>query len=133
MSMLTRARSIGRHRGKTPAQLRAELDEATCHLVAMATEIDELRAEQTRFVGRLDEAAINLGTAHEEIRQLEAVVRLRDQEIARLNHRIDVGIKAEHVIAKTQPIPIISRVRPLYEAIPGSTDPTQVPTSALRP
>lgn len=80
----------GRHRGKSPAQLRAELDEATCHLVAMATEIDGLR--------------VNLGTAGKEIRQLEDTVRLRDRTITDLERRLHVGILAEHVIAETQPM-----------------------------
>lgn len=70
MSMLTRARSLGRHRGKTPFQLRAELDEATCHLVAMATEIDELKAERNQLEGQLDEAGIDYSGALDDLRQV---------------------------------------------------------------
>ncbi|MEU6990296.1 hypothetical protein ABZ953_06495 [Streptomyces sp. NPDC046465] len=109
MSMLTRARSIGRHRGKTPAQLRAELDEAICIGLAQQTLIAELTAERTRLEGQLDAAGIELSGAREDlraarkqIRHLEAIVLLRDRKIDDLNRKIDVGVKAEHVISKTQ-------------------------------
>lgn len=69
MSMLTRARSLGRHRGKTPAQLRSELDTATCHLVAMATEIDELKAARNRLEAQLDEAGIDYSGALDDLRK----------------------------------------------------------------
>ena len=109
--MLTRARSLGRHRGKTPAQLRTELDEAACKLIGLTTEIDELKAERTRLEAQLDQAGIELSgarvssrAAKQSIRHLEAIVLLRDREIDKLNERIRVGIGAEHVIAKTQEI-----------------------------
>lgn len=109
--MLTRARSLGRHRGKTPAQLRAELDEADCKLIELATEIDQLKAARDQLEQQLDEAGIELSGALEDlraakqsIRHLDAVVLLRDTEIDKLNERIRVGIGAEHVIAKTQEI-----------------------------
>lgn len=125
--MLTRARSLGRHRGKTPAQLRAELDRATCELVGLATEIDSLRAERNQLEGQLDEAGIDLsGTredlalARKEIGQLEEAVDLRDRTIADLQRKVDVGVKAEHVIAATQELDTeqIKRicVMPLHEA-----------------
>ena len=102
--MLTRARSIGRHRGKTPTHLRTELDEVVCKLIELTTENDQLEA-------RLDTAGIELSGAREDtraakqsIRHLEAVVHLRDREIDKLTERIRVGIGAEHVIAKTQEI-----------------------------
>lgn len=67
--MLTRARSLGRHRGKTPAQLRSELDAATCHLVAMATEIDELKANRNQLEAQLDQAGIDYSGALDDLRQ----------------------------------------------------------------
>ncbi|MFF2475136.1 hypothetical protein [Streptomyces sp. NPDC058066] len=57
------------------------------------------------------------------IAQLEAAVELRDQEIADLKRRVDVGVKAEHVIAKTQPIPV---VMPLHQSPMAATDPAAV-------
>ncbi|MEU5900652.1 hypothetical protein [Streptomyces venezuelae] len=109
MSMLTRARHIGRHRGKTPAQLKKELDQAGCTLIGLATEIDGLRAERDRLEAQLDAAGIelsgvrdDLSAARKQIRHLDAVVLLRDRKIDDLNRKIDVGVKAEHVISKTQ-------------------------------
>jgi chromosome segregation ATPase len=134
--MLTRARSLGRHRGKTPAQLRADLDQATCELVGLATEIDDLKAARSHLEGQLDEAGIDLSgaredlaLAREEIRQLEEAVELRDQTIADLERKVDVGVKAEHVIARTQEIPVITRVMPLHESPMAVADPGRVPPS----
>lgn len=42
--------------------------------------------------------------AERELAQAEATIRLRNQEISDLKRRVDVGVKAEHVIAKTQEI-----------------------------
>ncbi|MYY79693.1 MULTISPECIES: hypothetical protein [unclassified Streptomyces] len=112
--MLTRARHIGRHRGKTPAQLRAELDEAICIGLDQQTLIDELTAERTRLEAQLDAAGIELSGAREDlraarkqIRHIEAIVMLRDRKIDDLQRKIDVGVKAEHVIAATQPVPVL--------------------------
>ncbi|WP_030975218.1 hypothetical protein [Streptomyces sp. NRRL S-1824] len=109
--MLNRVRSLGRHRGKTPAQLRAALDEADCLLIGLATEIDEARRGRNAVEAQLDAAGIELSGAREDLAaarqtivQLEAVVKLRDQEIDKLAERIRIGIGAEHVIAKTQEI-----------------------------
>lgn len=40
--------------------------------------------------------------AEKALQQAEDVIRLRDRRIADLERRVDVGVKAEHVIAKTQ-------------------------------
>ncbi|WPO73978.1 hypothetical protein [Streptomyces sp. KN37] len=106
-------RTLGRHRGKTPAQLRAELDRADCTLIALATENDHLRAERDQLERQLDAAGIDLSGAREDlsaarqqIRHLSALVALRDQQIDDLTRKVDIGVKAEHVIAATQPIPV---------------------------
>jgi len=111
VSILDAIKSHGRHRGKTPAQLRTELDEADCKLIELATEIDQLKAARNQLQEQLDTAGIDLSGALEDlraaeqsIRHLDAVVLLRDMEIDKLNERIRVGIGAEHVIAKTQEI-----------------------------
>ncbi|MGW6531393.1 hypothetical protein [Streptomyces venezuelae] len=123
MSKLTRIRSAGRHRGKSPAQMRAELDEAICIGLAQQTLIAELTAERTRLEAQLDAAGIELSGAREDLQaarklngQLEAVVMLRDQKIDDLQRKIDIGVKAEHVIAKTQEIdtsPVQAAVAPV--------------------
>jgi hypothetical protein len=61
----------------------------------MAGEIDELAAERRRLADRLLRAT-------EAIRQLEGAVRYRERQIDDLNRKINVGVRAEHVIAKTQ-------------------------------
>lgn len=92
-------------------RLRKDIDQADCQLISLTTEIDELKAERTQLEAQLDQAGIELSgaredtrTAKQSIRHLEAIVHLRDREIDKLQRRIDVGIKAEHVIAKTQEI-----------------------------
>ncbi|MEU0393867.1 hypothetical protein ABZ208_13990 [Streptomyces sp. NPDC006208] len=60
MSILDTVRGHGRHRGKTPAQLRRELDTALCELVGAATRIGELWAERNQLEHLLDQAGIEL-------------------------------------------------------------------------
>jgi len=137
--MLTRARSLGRHRGKTPYQLRTELDEATCELVGMATEIADLKAERTKLEGELDTAAVDLSgmredlnLAREEIRQLEEAVELRNQQIGDLERKADIGALAEAAATRTQEIPVITQVLPLHQSPLAVTDPGRVPPSWAR-
>ncbi len=66
MSILQDLRTRARHRGKTPWQLvqtigrlEREADEATCQMVALATEVDELRGQRNELTGELDKAAID--------------------------------------------------------------------------
>lgn len=70
--MLTRARSLGRHRGKTPAQLRAALDTADCTLIGLATQVDELRAERAQLEDQLDKAAIKVSGALYDLQSMTA-------------------------------------------------------------
>ncbi|WP_171117878.1 MULTISPECIES: hypothetical protein [unclassified Streptomyces] len=66
-------------------------------------------------------------TAEKELQQAEEVIRLRDREIADLKRKVDVGVKAEHVIAKTQELSVdeIRKhcVMPLHQAPFATTDP----------
>ncbi|WP_326739096.1 hypothetical protein [Streptomyces sp. NBC_01022] len=144
MSVLTRISSLGRHRGKTPAQLRAELDEADCHLIALATEVDEARSAHTSVEAQLDAAGIELSGAREDlaaakrtVAQLEAVVKLRDQQIDELAERIRIGIGAEHVIARTQEIDardmqarFASGLVVTLARSPRAADPAHIPAQA---
>ncbi|WPO70252.1 hypothetical protein [Streptomyces sp. KN37] len=61
-------RTLGRHRGKTPAQLRAELDKADCTLIGLATENDGLRADRDQLERQLDAAGIDLSGARDALR-----------------------------------------------------------------
>ncbi|MGW4825043.1 hypothetical protein ACWEP4_40575 [Streptomyces sp. NPDC004227] len=106
MSLIGDARTRISHRGMTPWQLiqkigrlEREADEATSRIGNLTTENDGLRAERSQLEAQLRKTAVR---ASEEIRQLEGNIRLRNQRIADLERRVDVGVKAEHVIAKTQ-------------------------------
>jgi hypothetical protein len=67
-------------------------------------------------------------------------VRLRDQEIKRLNERITVGVNAEHVIAKTQEIDVSELRRRFDTGSPvrlgaspvATTNPGRVPPAWAR-
>lgn len=146
MALLQDVRTKARHRGLTPWQLvqkirrlEREADDATCKLVELATEVDEVKAERNRLEGDFDRAAIDrsaaledLALACEEIRQLEAAVELRNQRIEDLERKVEVGVKAEHVIAQTQEIPVITHVMPLHQSPRAVTDPGRVPPSWAR-
>ena len=104
-----RTRGRGRHRGATPAELRA------AHAVDVRT-IDALRAEVATLTLQLDQASVDVSGALEDLRvaraelaQAEQAVTDRDRRIADLEHRVAVGVRAEHVIADTQPCPVLDR------------------------
>lgn len=68
----------------------------------------------------------------------EADVEARDrwvadleQQVAGLERRWDIGVLAEAAAAKTQEIPVITRVLPLHEAPLATTNPGYVPAWAV--
>ena len=70
MSVVQDLRTRAKHRGLTPWQLiqkigrlEREADDHTCQMVAMATEIDELRADRNRLQDDFDRAAIDYSGA----------------------------------------------------------------------
>ncbi|MFH8751047.1 hypothetical protein ACH4GK_32100 [Streptomyces rimosus] len=67
-SPLAAVRSRARHRGKTPAQLRAECDDLVCTVVRLTAENDRLRAERARLEADFDRAAIDYSGALEDLR-----------------------------------------------------------------
>ncbi|MGW2267117.1 hypothetical protein [Streptomyces koyangensis] len=97
----------GRHRGATPAELRA------AHREDVRT-IDALRGTVADLMTKLDQAGIDFSGALEDVRvvraelaQAEQAVADRDRRIADLEHRLAVGVRAAHVIADTQPCPTL--------------------------
>ncbi|MFD7890643.1 hypothetical protein ACFV3O_19725 [Streptomyces albidoflavus] len=104
-----RTRTRGRHRGASPAELRA------AHAEDIRT-IDALRGTVADLMTQLDQAGIDFSGALEDLRvaraelaQAEQAVADRDRRIADLEHRVAVGVRAEHVIADTQPCPVLGR------------------------
>lgn len=78
MSMITRARSLGRHRGKTPLELRIALDAAETNTVCLTAALDQLGAENTTLEAQLDRAGIDLSGTREDLRVAnEEITRLR--------------------------------------------------------
>lgn len=96
-------RGVAKHRGKSGLQLLRELAAAELKVASLTAGIDQIAAERNTAEEQLDNAG-------QEIQQLEETVRLRDQQIADLEHRVEIGVKAEHVIAATQEIDV-SRLR----------------------
>lgn len=119
-------KGVGRHRGKSPVQLRRELDEATCHLVAMATEINELRAERTQLEQQLDEAGIELSGARNDLdiadreqRRLQDAVRAWE---ARWANAHPVSVPAPRDLRPSDERPTVptdvSSVRAIFPVVP---------------
>lgn len=99
----------GRHRGATPTELRA------AHAEDVRT-IDALRGTVAGLMTQLDQAGIDFSGALEDLRvaraelaQAEQAVIDRNRRIADLERRIAIGVRAEHVIADTQPCPVLDR------------------------
>ncbi|MGW7726290.1 hypothetical protein ACWGJ6_23510 [Streptomyces canus] len=122
-------RDHARHRGKSGLQLQRELAAAERKIASLTAGIDQISAERNDSEKRADDAQLALNTAGEEIRQLEEAVELRDRRIADLERKVDVGVKAEHIVAKTQEIDpeqvrqMCARPVPLHQAPFASTDP----------
>lgn len=78
---------------------------------------------------KVDDANERRDNAEKALRQAEATIRLRDHTITELRRKLDVGVKAEHVIAKTQELSVeeIQRhcVMPLHQS--PLADPAHVP------
>ncbi|MGY1579202.1 hypothetical protein [Streptomyces sp. MN13] len=100
-------RGTGAHRGKSGLELQRDLADAETQVARLTAGIDQISAERNTAERRADQAAIDLGIARKEIRQLEATIRLRDEQIADLQRKVDVGVKAEHIIAQTQELPAV--------------------------
>jgi chromosome segregation ATPase len=135
---ITLGRKARKHRGKSGLQLQKELAAAERRVAALTAGIDQVSAERNEANKRAEQAAIDLGTARKEIRQLEETVRLRDQQITDLQRKVDIGVKAEHVVTRTQELSVEEIRRhcikpvPLHEAPFATTDPAHVPAWASR-
>lgn len=74
--------------------------------------------------------------AEKERGQAEDIIRLRERRITDLERRLEVRVFAEAAAAKTQEIPVVTRVMPLREAAAAGrlgavTDPGQVTRAAV--
>jgi hypothetical protein len=90
----------GRNRGKhDPETVIGRLQHDNATLLNRQAEADDFFAILLHDVNEEKQRRLQ---AEKTIRQLEAVIRLRDQQIDDLIRKLEVGVNAEHVIAKTQ-------------------------------
>ncbi|MGY4901122.1 hypothetical protein [Streptomyces sp. 900116325] len=135
MSILnTVFRGTGTHRSKTPAQLRAELDDATCTLIALTTEIESLTVQRNSLEAQLDSAGIELSGAREDVAtqtaELIALRAFRDNATA---VTVGLGERDTSAMEDQATTPVGIDVKPLWEALgitpirvadaPAATDP----------
>jgi septal ring factor EnvC (AmiA/AmiB activator) len=76
----------------------------------------ELEAEVERRTGELAEEKETRQAIEKDRDAVERWVDYLEARLTDLEHRLDVGVKAEHVIARTQEIPAITRVLPLHQS-----------------
>jgi len=133
MSLLGTVRSHGRHRGKSPSQLRRELDTALCELSAQATRVSELWAERNELEAQLDTAGIDLSGVKLD---LEQATTERDALRAELANRDAITVPpmerdtSDGADQATQPIPVITLAQAFAGpviAVAGSSNPTNIP------
>jgi DNA replication initiation complex subunit (GINS family) len=119
-------RTRGKHRGQTPRQLiqtigrlEREANAATCQIVALATEVDQLTAERNELSARLDETVLANQAAIDDLtaERDELLAELAAVRAVEANaHRITVPpmVRDTAVIEDqaTEPIPVL----PLREA-----------------
>jgi chromosome segregation ATPase len=113
-------------------ELEESVDAGIKKIGRLTAAYDQLAAERNQLADQFDQAQIDLTVAREELRQAEETIRLRDREIADLERRVDIGVKAEHAVTQTQEIPIVQapqhRVVPLHES--PLADPAHIPAWA---
>ncbi|MGW7087607.1 hypothetical protein ACWGH2_29480 [Streptomyces sp. NPDC054871] len=91
MSILDTARAFADCRGLTRRQviqkvrkLVREADDAACRMIAMATEVDELKAERDEAQGNFDQAAIAYSGVLEDLRGVTDQLAVANAELAEL-------------------------------------------------
>ena len=97
----------GRHRRPSLAQLEQASHKDAATIAAQADLVADLR---TQLGATLREAAIaeeRARVAAGELAQAERAVEAQAERIADLEHRLAIGVRAEHVIADTQPCPVL--------------------------
>lgn len=137
MSIAQDIRTRRKHRGKTPWQLVQEIgrlereaDKGACHLMEKTTEIDELKVQRNQLAAELDETRTDAQRAAEDdARQIRDLRR----QVADLTRKLDVGVKAEHVIAKTQELDTDEIRRQCVKPVPLHQSPMAADAGLLSP
>lgn len=119
ISHFKRDRPTGKRREDDAVDLlQCKLLGAQLLIKGLRLQLDDQDRAHAETVARIDER-------HGE------VVRGMEDQIADLERRLEIRTFAEAAAAKTQPIPVITRVLPLHQSPLASVDPTHVPASAL--
>lgn len=108
------------------------IEAATKKILRLTAAYDQMNGERNSLAEQLDTAQIDLGQSREALRQAEETIRLRDQQIADLERRVEIGVKAEHVVTQTQEIPVITPVVALHESPLAVADPARIPPTWAR-
>lgn len=127
MSLLTTVRSAARHRGKSTAQLREELDQANDERDKTNASLDELGNAYLTVVEQLDQAGIDLSGALEDLRvahEHSTQLRLANEQLAEENRELTTRV------ANLDPfnIPIIGE----RDVTPGDSPTEPIDVRALR-
>jgi hypothetical protein len=141
-SLIPGLRGTGSHRGKTPAQLRRELDAALCDLSALATRVGELTVERNQLEGQLDEAGIDLSGARHDLRiagqeqkRLQDAIRAWEAKWA---NAFPVSVQAPRDLRPADDRPTVptdvSSVRAVHRVIPiterpDAANPANIPAA----
>lgn len=89
------------------------------HRKELETEVEQLQGQ----VAEERSARIAVGKDRDA---LERYVHDLEKQLTESRERLEVRSWAEHVIAETQPIPVVTRVLPLHEAPFATVDPGRV-------
>ncbi|RZE73276.1 hypothetical protein [Streptomyces albidoflavus] len=100
-------RTRGRHRRPSLAQLEQASHKDAATIAAQADLIADLRTQLGAALREAATAGERARVAAGELAQLEQAVETQAERIADLERRLAVGVRAEHVIADTQPCPTV--------------------------
>lgn len=129
MSIAQDLRTRAKHRGLTPWQLVQKIgrleraaDESTCQMVAMATEIDQLKAERNELEAQLDKAGIDYSGALDDLRQArEEATEWRDRFLA-LQARFGPQLAAEANANRVTVPPMVRDTTAIEDQATGPID-----------
>ncbi|MFE6716795.1 hypothetical protein ACFVDU_04305 [Streptomyces albidoflavus] len=100
-------RTRGRHRRPSLAQLEQASHKDAATIASQADLIADLRTQLGAALREAATAEERARVAVGELAQLEQAVETQAERIADLEHRLAVGVRAAHVIADTQPCPVL--------------------------
>lgn len=135
-NLIPALRGNGAHRAVDEVERLREENTTLLNQQAAASEFFETQAKLITDLERdVRTLKADAEQAKRTIGQLEEVIRLRDRQIDDLNRRVEVGVNAEHIIAKTQAMDTAeireacAKPVPLHQSpLATATSPVNVPT-----